>query len=284
MTDQQHINSLMGALSGVIKARINQMANAIGIRLALGSASLASIAIIAFLLFHLSLLLNVGLAFWLSDFTGRTPALGFFILAGVYLLLLIGYWILRRHTEQRVRDRVARYMTHQTDNLNTTLSTILPIEPSEHLRQAYISGEPQPYHALELRHAEAKRVARKAMLESKEEFAFVRANYLSILGEAAHNQLAHRYKAYRYVAPMIEKGLGKSYSTKSQHTQAEGAPKATNTGRIGRGIERMAPYLPYVGLAFNTLKPVLTAFAVGQVQGWLLGGLNKIIRRRSKKR
>ncbi len=46
----------------------------------------------------------------------------------------------------------------------------------------------------------------------------------------------------------------------------------------------MAPYLPYVGIAFNALKPVLTAFAVGQLQGWLLGGLNRIVGKRSRRK
>lgn len=285
MTDQQRINNLMGALSGVLTARINQIANALGLRFASGSASLVSLAVMAFLAFHLLLLLNIGLAFWLSDIAGSTPATGFFILAGVYLLLLVVYWLLRQHPEQRVRDRVARYVSHQTDNLNTTLSEILPMEPSEHLRQAYISGEPQPYHALELRYAEARRVARKAMLETKEEFAFVRANYLSIIGEAAHTQLSHRYKAYRYVAPVVE-SLAKSSLPKSQHMRhTEGTPQGeTTSGRIGRAMGRVAPYLPYMSIAFNTLKPVLTAFAVGQLQGWLLSGLNKMLSRRSKRR
>lgn len=284
MTDQQRINNLIGAFSGVIKARVNQVANALGLRLASESASLVSMAVMAFLAFHLLIMLNIGLAFWLSDIAGGSPALGFFILAGIYLLLLVGYWILRRHTEQRVRDRVARYVSHQTDNLNTALSEIFPIEPSEHLRQAYISGEPQPYHALELRHAEARRVARRAMLETKEEFAFVRANYLSIIGEAAHSQLSHRYKAYRYVAPVVE-SLARSSSFKSQHMHyTEGTVQREASGRIGRAMGRVAPYLPYMSIAFNALKPVLTAFAVGQLQGWLLGGLNKVIGRRSKRR
>ncbi len=285
MTDQQRINNLLGALSGVVRARANQIANALGLRLASGSASLASMAIVAFLAFHLLLLLNIGLAFWLSDLTESSPAVGFFALAGIYLLLLGGYWLLRHRTEQRVRDRVARYVTHQTDNLNTALSEILPTEPSEHLRQAYISGEPQPYHALELRHSEARRVARRAMLEVKEEFAFVRANYVSILGGVAHNQLVHRYPAYRYVAPVVE-SLAKS-SQRGSHTQGAKSNAPTGgapSGRIGRAFDRMAPYLPYVGIAFNALKPVLTAFAVGQLQGWLLGGLNRIVGKRSRRK
>ncbi len=282
--DEQRITSLLQALIATLRSRTNQGIASLGLCLSSGSASLLSIVVVGFLALNLFLYLNITLGFLLGSLSDGSPALGFLMLAGVYVLLILVYLLIRSRVERRVRNRVARQVVHVGDNVNAELDTITQLRVDEGYREAYISGEPEPYHALELRQAEAMRKARHSGKEVQREFTYILQNYKAIALNAAESQIKQRYPAYQYVSSLASflvprettksKGAGTIQEEKYQRLR-----KRIN--RFDGALRSIRPYMPYINLAYQIVKPVATALLIGKTQGWLLSllGMGKTRRR-----
>lgn len=277
--DEQRIGALIKALVAVLRSRLNQGLNASGMGIARGGGSLVSIVIVAFLALHLFLFLNIALGFYLGQVSGGSPAYGFLMLGGIYLILLLAYLVVRGAVERRVRNGVARRVTHLTDNVNTRLDTLEALRVDEALREAYISGEPQPYHSLELRRHEAGIKAQKATREVQVEFAYIRTNYVSMMSKMAQSRLAESYPLLRFVTPAIEL-LTPSPKPSPSRGSTSPMASATEHTRLGKAIETIKPYMPYLKMAYSVIRPVATAFVVGRTQSWLLRLISGVGRKR----
>lgn len=271
MSDEQHINNLLKASVASFRSYINRGLGALGIGVSAGSASLLSLVIILFLGFNLFLYLNIALGFFLGEMSGGSLTQGFLWLSALYALLIASYLLIRRRIETRVRNRIARQVIHLEDNINAQLDTVEPLQVDEGYREAYISGEPEPYRALELRRTEAAHQAKHAGKEVKREVEYIRTHYGSIVMNAAESHIEQRYPAYRFLMPLV--GLFRQPATKRPNTfgQAAAAHQASQPGRLTEMIDRARPFLPYLNLAYTILKPVVTTLIIGKTQGWLLG-------------
>lgn len=273
--DQQRLQVLYQTLVATLRARLNQLFGVSGQRLATGSGSLVSLIVLLFLGFNLFLFLNIALGFWLgSVMGGSSPALGFLYLSGIYVVLILLYLLIRRSVERSVRDRVARGVNHVTDNLNNDLDSLPALRVDPAYREAYISGEPHPYHALELRSQEARSTAERASKELYSQVDYLSTNYTRVLGSVAASTLEHRYPMAKLLTPLL--GLlpgGRSSRGVRSGLPTSGGRATTSrlsSGPIGKAMDRLGPWMPYLKLAYQVVRPVATAFVLGRTQSWLL--------------
>lgn len=268
MNEQNELEALQSSGIALLRARLGQILNSLGITLSNSSASLLSWAIILVLLVNIFFVLNLAGGFLLGQLFGST-GLGFLALVGFYCLLLIIYLVLRPRTEAYVQDQVARRVHHITDNLNTELNQVPALRVEQMYREAFISSEPSPYHALTLRRDEAKRQADRAGRDLKEGVAYLKENYMKVFGTMATN----RFPALRYIAPIksLAGSAGELKSKKAKPKAESQLPKALGT--VAGYVHGIRPYLPYVATAYKYLSPVVSTFVVAKTQSWLLGKL-----------
>lgn len=266
MNEQDRIDALRGSAVGLLRARINQVLNALGIGLSDSSARLVSWAVLALVGINALFTLNIAAGFILGRVFGSTGA-GFLALSGIYILLGIIYILLRGRIESHVQARVARRVHLATDNLNTSLNQVSGLRAEHPYREAFISGEPNPYLSLTLRYNEAKRQAERATGDLREGVEYVRHNYGKIFGYMAQSKIP----AFGYIAPLV--GLVKgSASPKSKASEARPSkPRAIDL--LERKVSGVKPYIPYIAAAYSYLSPVLSAFVIGKTQNWLIGKL-----------
>lgn len=275
-TDEQRIYNILFALVGVIRSRFNQGLNALGIRVASGSATFVSLMILLFLVGHLFLFLNIALGLLLGSLAGGSPALGFVYLSGIYVLLILLYgFAFRARVERSVRHSVARDVHHITDNVNAHLDRIEPLAVIETYRETYISCEPNPYGALEKRRAEAELKVELASADVQAGIQYIRTNYADMARRKIGAHVAHRYPSIRWALPLV----GVVMAGSKKETEPSRARTSTPKSRLGRVWAATHAYLPYARLAFNVLRPVLTAMVMSQAQRRLLGLFTRNSRR-----
>lgn len=279
--DEQRIGNLLEAFVATLRARTNQGMTAVGQGISSFSASLVSLVVCAFLFFNLFLFLNIALGFYLGTLSG-SPALGFLMLAGIYLLLLAVYWLVHKRIERRVHNRMARRALHLCDNVNARLDTIPALRVDEAYRERYISGEPNPYYALELRKQEAAYQAYHAARELDKEVKYVRHNYGDMVRNAVQRYIVERYPAARYLSRLLDMfsspSSGRTRKTDSEYyNTGGGGMHPTKQTRLERWIDNVQPYVPYINMAYNVVRPIATALLISKTQGWLLSliGLRK---------
>lgn len=273
MNEQEQLETLRNASVGLLRAKINQILNSLGIGISDTSASLASMAILALLVINLLFALNIGIGLLLGEVFGSL-GLGFLALAGFYLLLSLIYLAIKATVEARVKTRVARSVHHTVDNLNTSLNQVEVLRTVTPYREAFISGEPQPYHALSLRRDEAKRQAKQASGDLQVGVQYVRHNYGKIFGYVAQSKIP----AIGYVAPFMGLLGGKSAKSKPEAPAQTSKPQAVSY--LEERVQSIKPYVPYITMAYNFLSPVVSSFLIGKTQSWLLG---KLLGRKKRK-
>lgn len=266
MNEQDHLDGLRGSAVGLLRARINQLINSLGIGLSDTSAQLFSWAILALLGLNLLFVLNLAIGFLLGQLFDST-GLGFLALGGLYAVVTLIYLLMRSRLESRVQARVARRVHLATDNINTDLNQVTALRVEHPYREAFISGEPSPYQALTLRRDEAKRQAQRASRDLLEGVEYIRHNYAKVFGYMAQNKIP----AYGYIAPLVGL-LSKSTSPKSKTAEVRpDKPRAIDL--LERNMAGIKPYIPYLITAYKYLSPVLSSFIIGKSQSWLLGKL-----------
>lgn len=265
MNEQEHLDTLRKASVGLLRAKINQILNALGLSISDSSASLTSILVLSILAINVLFALNIALGLLLGEWLGSL-GLGFLALSSIYLLLVLIYLCIQKKVEQRVQVRIARRVHYTVDNLNIKLNQVEGLRPVAPYREAFISGEPQPYLALALRRDEAKRQAKMAKGDLQEGVEYVRQNYGKLFGYVAQRQIP----GVAYVAPFISM-LSGSNRKKQEPTIPENKPKVISY--IENKVTSLRPYIPYMVTAYNFLSPVVSSFVIGKTQGWLLGKL-----------
>lgn len=267
MQEKKVIQQLQHSSVGFIRARLNQLINLLGITASDTTARLMTLFVILALGLNIFFLLNLAIGYLIGEALGSI-GLGFLSLVGFYALVLIIYLLLRANVESRVRDNVARKVHHISDNINGSLNRIEKMRVEAPYREAYISGEPQPYNALRLRYNEATRQTNFASGELIKGTMYVRHNYMKIFGSIAQASVP----GYRYASPII--GLfGSSKSRSATATRERKEKPSTILGFIENHLGKAKPYMPYISAAYSFLSPVLSAFIIGRSQSWLLSKL-----------
>lgn len=266
MNEQDHLDGLRGSAVGLLRARINQLINSLGIGLSDTSAQLISWAILALLGLNLLFVLNLAIGFLLGQLFDST-GLGFLALVGLYAVVTLIYLLMRSRLERRVQARVARRVHLATDNINTNLNQITALRVEHPYREAFISGEPSPYQALTLRRDEAKRQAQRASGDLREGVEYIRHNYGKIFGYMAQNKIP----TYGYIAPLVGLMGGNKKAKPAMPTAEPRKPQAVDF--LERKVAGIKPYVPYLITAYNFLSPVVSSFIIGKSQSWLLGKL-----------
>lgn len=279
VNDHNPLKSLASALVAVGRSRLNQGINVTGHLFALRSSQLVTLAVVAFLGFNLFLFLNIALGFYLGDAMHSSPALGFLILAGIYVLLIGTYLLIRKRIEERVRNRVARRVAHLNDVLNQDLNRMEALRVDESYREAYLSSEPQPYRALELRRDEAAKQARRATETLKQDVDYLKRNYAGIATDFASSQLEQRYPIFRLLPILFGSKQTRRPSSKPTHQLDKVIDTTTPWGKIQ---DKMNPIIPYLHMIYKVASPIVSTFVLTRAQSWLLGGLMRLFTRRGK--
>lgn len=267
MQDKEVIQQLKHSSVGFIRARINQLINSLGITASDTTARLTTLFVIVALGLNIFFLLNLAIGYLIGEALGSV-GLGFLCLVGFYTLLLIIYLVVQASVEARVRNNVARKVHHISDNINGSLNRIESMRVETPYREAYISGEPQPYNALRLRYNEAAKQTSFASGELIKGAMYVRHNYMKVFGSIAQASVP----GYKYASPIIGLfGSNKAKSSTATRGKTQGQPAVLNF--IENHLSKVKPYMPYISAAYTYLSPVLTAFFIGRSQSWLLGKL-----------
>lgn len=265
MNEQEHLDQVRSSFFALLRARLNTILFGAGIGAAGASARLMSLAVILILGLNIFLLLNIGVALLIGEYIGSW-GLGFLVLVGFYTLLLTAYCLLRRRAEAQVQDRVARQVHRFSDNLNSKLNEVEQLQVAPAYREAFISGEPYPYHALRLRVDEAQKQAERATEDLKRGVQYLKSNYMKVFGSLAQT----RVPSLRYIAPL----LGIVRASKKPKPQAISASRRpAPVGFLERNLKAITPYVPYISTLYQYLSPVVSAFVVGKTQSWLVGKL-----------
>lgn len=233
-------------------------------------ATVVTWCILAFLLFHLFLFLNIALGFALATWSESSPALGFLYLGGGYAVLVLLFLLVRPLLSRRIRSSVARETLRQTMALNHKIDS-LPYVNRVPYRTFAKEPDREPAN-ITLQYAQNEtmididRVARETVRDS----IYIRNYYPSLIAE----QLRKETIGYITDLPLIGKVLqflgSKDPTSKAKHRHAQ------RRGHAGRGgahqsEEGYKKYLPYVRIAWDFLRPTLVALAIGKVQDGILG-------------
>lgn len=265
MNEQEHLDQVRSSFFALLRARLNTLLFGAGIGAAGASARLMSLAVILILGLNIFLLLNIGVALLIGEYIGSW-GLGFLVLVGFYTLLLTAYSLLRRRAEAQVQDRVARQVHRFSDNLNSKLNEVEQLQVAPAYREAFISGEPYPYHALRLRVDEAQKQAERATEDLKRGVQYLKSNYMKVFGSLAQT----RVPSLRYIVPL----LGIVHSTQiNKRQEAKTIRRPALVGFLERNLKAITPYVPYISTLYQYLSPVVSAFVVGKTQSWLVGKL-----------
>lgn len=267
---QQHLERLKQALILSLRAQLNKLLGGLGVGLASGGGSLVSIVLLVFLGANLFLFLNIALGFWLGEWAGGSPALGFLMLAGLYALMMLVYtFVLRQGVERKVRNGVAGQFLELGDRVNAELDNVEALRVAV---QPYVKPkQPEAYIALEVLKVQSTAQAQQASQELKGELGYLKDNYKYMAGDIAQERIMQRYPAYRYIAPVMSLFLPRQVEV---HKPREGeVPRqrvvaSPATSRVARAVQ---PYVSYLGFAFDVLKPVLMTVLVSRTQSALLG-------------
>lgn len=265
----KQLEQLQTAGVASLRTRLNQLFNALGLKVSTGSAQLLSLGVIALILVQIFFVVNLGVGMLLGELFD-SYGLGFLALGASYLLLLAAYLGLRPRLERRWQARMARQVHRLSDNINQELNSVESLRVSPEYQEAYISSEPNPYQSLRLRRDEARRQAQRAERDLRQGVQYIRANYISIFGSMASQTIP----AYRYLAPVAAL-LDKERQRRAERgSQAEDSAVAPPWVRyVERHAKSLLPLLPYLSVAYKVLRPVVSAFVVTRTQNWLLGRL-----------
>lgn len=274
MNEQKHIEQLQASLVALLRARLNVLINALGLGAANASAQIFTLLVLLILGVNIFLFLNIALGLLIGEWIGSL-GLGFLILTAVYLLCLAVYLIAKPRVEANIQDGVARKVHRFSDNINLTLNEKPQLLVSPAYREAFISGEPMPYHALSLRLDEARKQATHAGQDLQRGVQYLKHNYMAVFGSMAQRSVP----SLRYISPLISLMSAKK-KRKPQAIDPQRRPASVSF--FERNVQAIKPYIPYISTAYQFLAPVVSAFVVGKTQGWLISKLLK--RKKSTKK
>lgn len=227
-------------------------------------ARLCSIVILAVLGVNLFLFLNIALGFWLGSLWGGSPAQGFFLLSGIYLLLILSYLCLRSLFEGKVRDAVAN---KSADIAERSVQKLEVVGEDEVLVPSVPTFLRRPVTYAEL--SRRVEVEQKNLAEHVDTVRFdalyLKDNYKGVATEMVTEKVTAKYPKLSYLMPVWGLIRGK----KRASLQSEQPSGRVASEAYVRRVSTLAPYMPIVKLLAGIARPVLWSFLVARGQNIL---------------
>lgn len=235
-------------------------------------ARLCSVVILGILGVNFFLFLNIALGLWLGSLWGGSPALGFLLLAGMYLLLMLAYLCVRAWVEGRVRDAVAHQSNHLAERSAQHLEGILGGEELE-LKSTNFLQRTVTYDDLCKREEMELRTLTKYMDAVRFDALYLKNHYKDVAVDIVEQQVTTKYPILSYLKPVL--GLmrpNRSVGSSTSFSQRRKDPKA-----YARRSSALDSYMPVLKLVVGIVRPVLWSFVVSRGQNMLASmlGLNK---------
>lgn len=275
--DKQQLDRLTDSVVSFSRNKLNALLFGAASSVARTSGSLTTLLILVVLGCNVLLFLSIALAFWLSSLLGGSLAWGFLIVAGIYLLLMLLYLLLRSRTEACVRNRVAAQALRASGELNEGLDRVAKLRLKGHVvpyAQQW-AGRPA-YTAMVEMQQEAHFKADYALKQANKSGSYFVYNYKEVAKQAAFAEVEARVPGRKFVTPLL-KLLG--YRPTPRQPRAEISAPRQSGSRV-RGLE---DYMPYIKFAVEIIRPVLVTFAISRLRGGIGYLLGLTARRRGKR-
>lgn len=285
-TERQALNKLAQASVSLFRSKLNQGLSFAGLQGAKTTGRIVQYLILAFLLWHLFLFLNIALGLYIAEIYQASLAVGLLIVAAGYAVLILIYLLLRGVIQAYVQNRVARRAIDAIDAINQQIDTEpwLVVSPA-YREECIVTGE-KPYDDLSCRSLEAQRKSEFARHDVEVGVRYVQENYADIAISLIGERLEQVVPAYRYVAPLVRQFSSKERAKLNANVQTarlrSGVSPAKNSNFLTRSLDYVRPYMPYLGVAYNIARPVVSAFLMTQTRGILWKALGFLLRKKRR--
>lgn len=285
-TERQALNKLSEASVSLLRSKLNQGLSFLGLRGAQTTSQIVQYVILGFLLWHLFLFLNIALGLYIAEVYQASLAVGLLIVAAGYTVLILLYILLRGVIQAYVQNRVARKAIDAIDAINKQIDTEPWLVVSPAYREECVIASEKAYDDLSCRSLEAQRKSEVARHDVEVGVRYVQENYADIAISLIGERLEQVVPAYRYVAPLVRQFSSKERTKLSTNVQTarlrSKAYQPKEDSLLTRGFNYVRPYMPYLGVAYNIARPVVSAFLMTQTRGILWKALGFFLRKKRR--
>lgn len=231
-------------------------------------ARFCSILILAILGVNLFLFLNVALGFWLGSLCGGSPALGFFLLSGIYSLLILSFLGLRSFFEERLRDVVADKSAEIVERAAQNLNQAIEGEELEPSVSDFIR-RPVTYAELDQRIQVEQKKLSECVDSVRFDALYLKDNYKDLTIGVVKDEVATKYPVLGRFMPIWDLiAIGSLSGLQSKQAKEQKASKFY----IDHG-STYSSYMPIVRILLAIVRPVLWRFFVSRIQRLLASSL-----------
>lgn len=231
-------------------------------------AKFCSILILAILGVNLFLFLNVALGFWLGSLCGGSPALGFFLLSGIYSLLILSFLGLRSLFEERLRDVVADKSAEIVERAAQNLNQAIEGEELEPSVSDFIR-RPVTYAELDQRIQVEQKKLSECVDSVRFDALYLKDNYKDLTIGVVKDEVATKYPVLGRFMPIWNLiGIGSLSGLQGNQAKEQKASKSY----INQGAT-YSSYMPIARILIAIVRPVLWRFFVSRIQRLLASSL-----------
>ena len=256
-TDNHTPQDLLKHLTILSRRSIDYTVLSLGTIVGRGLSAVVTWCILGFLLFNLLLFLNIE----------SSPAIGFLYLACGYALLTLLFLCIRALVARSIRAYVARRTLRATLQLNHKISGIPYVNRVPYQTFAKEPDRERPYTTLQYAHNETMLDIDRAAGVVLRDTIYIKNHYPEMLSQRLRQETLGYIsdipilgRALQYISPKHQSPYTRRHRYQSKHTSSTPSP-----------TEGYQKYLPYLRMAWDFIRPTLTAIVLGKLQSGLLG-------------
>lgn len=270
------LSRLGQALIALLRSKLNVTAGGLGLLASITIGKLVWGIIILFLLLNILFLGNIALGLYFGYLLGNM-FYGFGALTLGYIVLALFFFLIRGAIQHRVQNRVARSASTSIDKMNASIDSVPALRVAPIYRDPALSSASQPLEGLERRVLESNRRAAQAQAELLKEIDYLKLNYKFIAADMADKNLSGKIPAYGFISGLIHRSLTRQQRVKNAGIRPASPTVLSSSSLLTSLFEKASAVLPYSGLIFKVIRPVLTAVALSKTRTFLarLLGLNR---------
>ena len=266
-TDNHTPQDLLRHLTILSRRSIDYSVLSLGTMVGRGLSAVVTWCILGFLLFNLLLFLNIALGFALANWSESSPAIGFLYLACGYAVLSLLFLCIRALVARSIRAYVARRTLRATLQLNHKIAGIPYVNRVPYQTFAKEPDRERPYTTLQYAHNETMLDIDRAAGVVLRDTIYIKNHYPEMLSQRLRQETLGYIsdipilgRALQYISPKHQSPYTRRHRYQSKHTSSTPSP-----------TEGYQKYLPYLRMAWDFIRPTLTAIVLGKLQSGLLG-------------